>query len=303
MGSKAESIRMRTTKLIVTCVLLAFVSHAYAQLPVNDLYQYNYVSINPSFAGVYGQNVSLLGTLTIPERGGDRVTSGFAGFESYVSKISSGFGGSAAAVTRGFFTHSYLNAFGNYQLKVNDDSKVIFGLKITGYQGVLDFTEFIETDPSDPVIDVFPTTSTSDIRGGASILYKRNKFFAGLTADNIVRSRQTDDARAYDALAYRQFSFQSGADFDLGPRVTSVNSLYLFSEEDYKRFDINTSLLIKEKFIVGCSLEVNSDDWVLPKLNGGVNFKDIGRVLVVLYSKEADLERRFNGQLMLQVKI
>ena len=84
----------------------------------------------------------------------------------------------------------------------------------------------------------------------------------------------------------------------MGPRVTSINSIYAFSESDYQRFDVNGSFVINGKLIAGSSLEVNSDGWVLPNLKVGLNFKDRGRLLLVLYSRQAKRERKFKGQMM-----
>lgn len=274
-----------------------------AQELYSDLYQYNYSSINPAFVGTNGTRMTFWGTVFDPidnavphER-----NSAFMGFETRAKKISSGFGANVSAWRWTRFSSLSTNLLYNYYIPIGEESEVIIG----GMVGVFSFsydlsTFFTPIDQFDPLIPDGPSSSTA-MQVGLAALYKTKKWFAGLSAEN---RPHEDIVGATDfRLSSRPMQINSfaGLNAELG-RISTTHSLYAMKLPNYWRVDLNTSGVFLKWLIAGVSLQIEERD-IVPKANAGIKFKDVGQVVVMLYSQRRAVAKDFSGQLMLMFNL
>jgi len=112
-------------------MLLVIPSVGYCQVTALDLYQYNYTTISPAFAGVDGLKITGIGNL-VSFKGGGNNHSAFAGFEGKVKNVGGGFSYSGYHV--GPTTVYNFNVPVNYQFKLGETRKVVVGARLS-YQG------------------------------------------------------------------------------------------------------------------------------------------------------------------------
>lgn len=290
-------------RLLVNILFVFAIHCAFAQEPVSDLYQYNYATINPAFAGIDGQKITA--TPRMMSNNGKSIRSmGFVGYEGRIKN--SGFGVSGISTGIGPQTDSYLNAFYNYQWKLADGSKFVVAGKMSSYHLSIDFSKYNPIDPNDPLLDIGnPVKSQSHLLFGLGVLYKRDRFFVGLSTDNLVDARlKSDDIFKDQKLEMKKlFHYIAGMNFNLGANIRSTHSIYAYTLGNAWRVDLNNSITFGW-FIAGLSLE--SDDGnndILPKVNAGIKLKDKGQIVVGLYSQHGKLPSYTNAQMMLQFNL
>jgi type IX secretion system PorP/SprF family membrane protein len=270
-----------------------------AQLPINDLYQYQYSLINPAFVGVDGQKISFAARMLVTD-GLIHTTGAVAGYETQLKKVNSGLGFNLRAATLGPESSSFLNLSYNYQWKINEKSKLVFGLKASSYKYVMDYSRYVPIDPDDPLITGLGVGTSANLLAGAGILFRYDKFFAAISSDNILFSRSRGDVSFDSNLGKKLFHYTVGADVKINDRLSSSHSIYAASVGDVWRTDLNTSFTF-DWAILGASLETATGfERVYPKINCGVKLKDNGRILVILYSGVDNVPKDFSAQLAMQ---
>lgn len=283
--------------IVISIVLLAFVRYnAVAQYPANDLYQYNYTSMSPTFTGLEGTAVTFIGNKFHPKQSSGQ-DSGFIGIETTIDKINSGIGFTAMAEQTFITTSTFLNLNYNYQWKIGEDRKMVAGTRLGTYEIAIDYSVF--SGGGDPLLNP-GRGSLTNMMAGFRILYSGKKLFGGISADNVLRKGLHSDPgfRAFspDIL----FHYFIGTNIDFGENFSTTHSVYAYSIDNDRRVDLNNSVLIRKWIIAGLSIEFNGDP--VPKANVGVSIKDKAKILVMVYSSARDVEKEFSGQLLLQFR-
>lgn len=269
-----------------------------AQRPNNDLYPYNYTSVSPTFAGVDGLKVTAMGSVFAP--GGP--DAGFIGFEAPIKNINSGVGVNFSGSGLGPVKDRYVNLLYNYQWNIGQDGKMIVGAKLGVYKNTLDNSKYIPLDPNDPLLISAGKTSYLNPMAGVGALYKTERLFLGVLADNLVRDRTENMAYLNFNPANIIVSYFFGVNFILGEKVTTTHSVYSNANDGNVRTDLNNSVVFKKWLIAGVSFRVN-DDNISPSANAGVSIKEKFKIMIMLYSRTRDVDKDFSGQLMLQFSL
>lgn len=274
---------------------------AFGQFPVNDLYQYNYTSISPAFAGLDGQKITFIGS-TFQASKFPGPDSGFMGFETTIKKINSGVGFNAITEQSGPVSSTYLSLLYNYQWNIGDERTLVFGAKLGSYALGVNLSQYIPVDNNDPLLNSPGDASTTNLMAGAGVLYKGKRFFAGISADNLAHRKVYSDPYINFSPDNILFHYFLGTNVDLGKSFSTTHSIYSYTIENDWRADLNNAVIFRKWLIAGVSFQFD-DNGVMPKANAGVSIKDKAKVLVMLYSKERDVERKFSGQLLLQFSL
>jgi len=281
-----------------TAVLLSLAiipTWAVCQVRTIDLYQYNYASISPAFAGTDGTKITAMGNIFVPGYG-NGFYNVFAGFETKVKDFGIGFTGSR--IDDGWYSMQYVSTPVNYQWKLDDKRKLIFGARLSfeqvriGYQ-VPNANQAVE----DMAIDGW--IYRSGFNSGLALLYKEDKFYAGFSVDNVVHSK----LYSIPEITARQYNLIVGKNFHIDELLSSEHSVYaaIIRQLDW-RIDLNNSLIIGKSAILGVSVMINYE--VYTKVNAGWRFGKLGQAVVSLYSaSNAYPDKKFSGQLMLQFNL
>lgn len=273
------------------------------KFPGNDLYQYNYITVSPAFAGTDGQKISFFGSV-YAYKNTEYDGSGFVGYEARIDKFHSGVGFNLSNNTYVNRTFSDLNFMYNYQWNIAEERTLIFGAKLTSSQMVIDFSAITPLNPYDPLIDPVITANARQTLGGVGVLYKHRNVFAGFSIDNLVRGKaRLDNLYLVSGYDDRIYNLVLGRSSRVWKQSSLTQSVYVMNRDKYWRFDFNNSILINDRFIAGFSLAVNnsdSDNEYDPKVNAGIKVNDKAQFVISLYSEAYNAgNKKFSGQLMM----
>ncbi|HZY82316.1 MAG TPA: type IX secretion system membrane protein PorP/SprF [Cyclobacteriaceae bacterium] len=277
--------------------------HYRSDLVHNDLYHYNLTSVSPVFAGMKESKITFIGSVFDPHEG-DRQSAGFMSYEGKFDKLNSGFGVNVNVMQKergnsfDAATESYVNLLYNYQVKIGEDQKVVIGANVSSYQ-----YNYIPFNPFGPPYQISDYDSQWNIQLGGGVLYKAQRFFVGMSVDNIARKPVLDPI--VDTLVFKPtLHYFAGLNADFNEKLSSIHTLYLNWFNYSWRLDVNNSLVIKKRTILGISLRTSdTKNEIIPLINFGLQFKDNARAIMMLYSKERDVSKFFSGQLLLEFKI
>jgi len=235
--------------LLISLVMVATTQCVLAQFPLTDLYQYNYTSISPVFAGVDGQKITVMGTWCKACRGIGQPSGGFMGYETSIDRINSGIGVNASMTQLGPGKDIFINILYNYRLDLGNDQKLIFGTKFGIVRNSIDFTMYQPVDPNDPLLNAPTSASIMNPSLSLGVMYKRERFFVGLSVDNLLPKKEKFDAQGGETFGEYMLSIISGVDFKLGESLSSTHSVYVIRIGGYTRADLNNTVLIKDWII------------------------------------------------------
>ena len=295
---------MKLFAIILTAMLLAS-ANAVAQnsYSINDLYQYNYTTVSPALAGVDGEKMTFMGSVVAWKSGGTTGL-GFIGYETPIKKINSGIGFNLNTSQQTTNTVSNLNFLYNYQLELDDERKLVFGVRLGLNQFSMVRPQTLPPGIFDPDLLVYDGLAANTFMTTAGVLYKHKKFFASLSVDNLIR----DTYELHGFVVFRgfydkQYNLVIGRDFRIAEKLSSTHSAFIVKVDDFWRFDINNSFVFNNWLIAGASLEVNnsdSDNQIFPKANAGFNVKNKAKFIFSAYSEAYNTGgTKFRGQMMM----
>jgi type IX secretion system PorP/SprF family membrane protein len=272
----------------------------YGQGASFDLYQYNYLTINPAFAGTEGTKLTELDNVVFPVKNNPH--SFFVAAETRLQNVGVGLTGFRTSL--GAETIAEIAAPVNYQFKVNK-SKLVAGARLSYQLMTVDFSKITWLDQSDPLLNASSKDSRSIMNLGLGALYDAESFFAGISVDNLLGQEKANGNTIPPPPT--RYNVMLGKTFNGKGKFTSTHSIYATgthayytSVKDSWRVDLNNSIVFIDRWIAGVTLELDKGGDVLPKFNAGVNFANIAKVVVLLYSKKGDIQYKgFNGQLAL----
>ena len=258
---------------IISFLTLAFITGTKPanaqQLPLYSEYMFNILEINPAYAGfrnsiqftssfrkqfngIKSSPQTAIGSFDMPV-GDTRVGVGVRIFDDRFS------------VTKTFGLQSAYS----YHIETGESSKLYMGLQAGVLKYKASLTDLIISDGGDPNFQDDQTTFVANF--GAGLFFSTEKFYAGLSAPNFIRTNLRSSNIAVTTNDVKQnmhFFFNSGVllymndDFVLRPStlIRGVEGLPL-------QFDISGTVFFREMIAVGLTYRTNS------AIAGLLNFK------------------------------
>ncbi len=243
------------TRFLTLLLLLLGAGAAYAQQDAQQSqYMFNGIYINPAYAG-YKENLNLHAYYRSQWTGIEGAPRSMSlAVDAIANNGNVGLAFQVASDKLG--AQEYLSAYANYayRLRMNEDgsSRLAFGLGLgvlqLGMNGSL-------LNPNDPEPDMFTGTQSTilpDARLG--VYYSDNKFYAGLSADNLIATHIDVRNKGYIAQPKPHYYLTGGMLLNLTDDVHLKPSFLLKDDRGGPTsLDINAFLLFGEKIWLGGS--------------------------------------------------
>ncbi len=296
---------MKLKKNLLTSLLLTtmFWVTSYAQQDAQyTQYMYNTMSVNPAYAGSRGQFSAAvlyrdqwLGLDGAP-------TTQTLNLHSPIRESKVGYGLSIVndEIGNGVVQETYFDAAVSYTIDVSKEGKLSFGLKAGGHLFNLDLEGLQErTDPNEQEnLNLDNIENRFSPNFGLGIYYHTNKFYAGLSAPNLLETEHFDGSggnAGVNFLSKERINFYliTGYVFDLNsnlkfkpailskmvsgaPLQLDFSGTFLFNDKfslgAAYRWDAAVSALagfqISDQFMIGLAYDKETTDFV------GTEFKD-----------------------------
>lgn len=244
-------------KGFVIVLLLALVQFGYGQQrPIQSLYMFDPLLINPAYAGtqvqlsataIYrNQWVNLEGA---PKTFTATVHSGFL-------KSKMGLGIILGSDEIG--VHSDVSAYGVYSYKIMLDRTTSLTFGIQGGFNYLesDWNRLNLKNLGDP--NLTGTTSKFNPNVGAGVYLRKKKWYLGLSVPYIINNKVVDMNVNTTATQHRYYYLHGGASMSISPNVMFVPSGLLRIQEDAPfSFDLNGTFVLYKTVGLGASYRLN----------------------------------------------
>ncbi|BDW91514.1 MULTISPECIES: type IX secretion system membrane protein PorP/SprF [Flavobacteriaceae] len=222
-------------------------------------YMYNTLSVNPAYAGSRGQ-LSFAGLYRSQWVGLDGAPETFTlNLHSPIRNSRLGYGISIVNdnIGDGVVQETYLDAVVSYTIDVSMDAKLSFGLKAGGNMLSLDFNGLRNFDQE--VVNQNNIDNRFTPNFGLGIYYHTDKFYAGVSAPNVLESEYFDNDNSDDGINFLSaermniylitgYVFDLGADLQFKPALLTkaVGGAPL-------QVDLSASFLFANKFSFGAA--------------------------------------------------
>lgn len=222
-------------------------------------YMYNTLSVNPAYAGSRGQ-LSFAGLYRSQWVGLDGAPETFTlNLHSPIRNSRLGYGVSIVNdnIGDGVVQETYLDAVISYTIDVSMDAKLSFGLKAGGNMLNLDFNGLRNFDQE--VVNQNNIDNKFTPNFGLGIYYHTDKFYAGVSAPNVLESEYFDNDNSDDGVNFLSaermniylitgYVFDIGADLQFKPALLTkaVSGAPL-------QVDLSASFLFANKFSFGAA--------------------------------------------------
>ena len=222
-------------------------------------YMYNTLSVNPAYAGSRGQ-LSFAGLYRSQWVGLDGAPETFTlNLHSPIQNSRLGYGISIVNdnIGDGVVQETYLDAVISYTIDVSMDAKLSFGLKAGGNMLSLDFNGLRNFDLE--VVNQNNIDNRFTPNFGLGIYYHTDKFYAGVSAPNVLESEYFDNDNSDDGVHFLSadrmdiylitgYVFDIGADLQFKPALLTkaVGGAPL-------QVDLSASFLFANKFSFGAA--------------------------------------------------
>ncbi len=222
-------------------------------------YMYNTLSVNPAYAGSRGQ-LSFAGLYRSQWVGLDGAPETFTlNLHSPIQNSRLGYGISIVNdnIGDGVVQETYLDAVISYTIDVSMDAKLSFGLKAGGNMLSLDFNGLRNFDQE--VVNQNNIDNRFTPNFGLGIYYHTDKFYAGVSAPNVLESEYFDNDNSDNGVNFLSadrmniylitgYVFDIGADLQFKPALLTkaVGGAPL-------QVDLSASFLFANKFSFGAA--------------------------------------------------
>ncbi len=245
-----------TTLLFIGIVSIGAMAQQDAQY---TQYMYNTLSVNPAYAGSRGQ-LSFAGLYRSQWVGLDGAPETFTlNLHSPIQNSRLGYGISIVNdnIGNGVVQETYLDAVVSYTIDVSMDAKLSFGLKAGGNMLSLDFNGLRNFDQE--VVNQNNIDNRFTPNFGLGIYYHTDKFYAGVSAPNVLESEYFDNDNSDNGVNFLSaermniylitgYVFDIGADLQFKPALLTkaVGGAPL-------QVDLSASFLFANKFSFGAA--------------------------------------------------
>jgi type IX secretion system PorP/SprF family membrane protein len=222
-------------------------------------YMYNTLSVNPAYAGSRGQ-LSFAGLYRSQWVGLDGAPETFTlNLHSPIRNSRLGYGISIVNdnIGDGVVQETYLDAVVSYTIDVSMDAKLSFGLKAGGNMLSLDFNGLRNFDQE--VVNQNNIDNKFTPNFGLGIYYHTDKFYAGVSAPNVLESEYFDNEDSGEGVNFlsadrMNIYLITGYVFDIGPDLQFKPALLTKAVSGAPlQVDLSASFLFAEKFSFGAA--------------------------------------------------
>lgn len=247
---------MRRLLLIVGGLVLASGSAIGQQRPLQSLYMFDPLLINPAYAGtqvqlsataIYrNQWVNLEGA---PKTFTTTIHSGFL-------KSKMGLGVILGSDQIG--VHSDVNVYGVYSYKIQLNRELSLSMGIQGGFNYLesDYNKLTLKNQGDP--NLTGTTSRFNPNVGAGVFLRHKRFYLGLSSPYMIENKVVDIGTNTIVTQHRYYYVHAGISRNLGPNVMFVPSALLRIQDSAPfSFDINGTFVFYRAVSLGVSYRLN----------------------------------------------
>lgn len=223
-------------------------------------YMYNTLSVNPAYAGSRGQ-LTFAGLYRSQWVGLDGAPETFTiNLHSPIRNSRLGYGISIVNdnIGDGVVQETYLDAVVSYTIDVSRDAKLSFGFKAGGNMLSLDYNGLRNFDQE--VVDQENIDNRFSPNFGLGIYYHTDKFYAGVSAPNILETEYFDnsggDSNSINFLAAERINFYliTGYVFDLNGNLKFKPALLTKAVGGAPlQVDVSASFLFNDRFSFGAA--------------------------------------------------
>lgn len=256
------------------------------QLPLYSQYMFNTLEINPAYAG-FKESMQFT-TIFRKQFNGikDAPQTAMLSFDMPIGTTKLGVGlklvDDKVSVTRTTGAQGSMS----YHIE-GDNSRLSFGLQIGALNYKANMTNLNVTDQGDPIFGTDVNTLVANF--GTGIFYNTDKYYAGVSVPNIVRThlRETNIALdAYDVKQNPHFYINAGMLIDLNDNFILKPSFLLRGVQGIPlNYDINANVFFRDLLSMGISYRSHSavvglmDVRVIPELRLGYAYDyNVGRL-------------------------
>ncbi len=250
-------INIRLFVLIFIFIVSEFDSHAQME-SLSTQYMQSQLLFNPAYAGTHN-SLALYTSARhqwIGINGAPRVYQ--FNIHAPLNKSKVALGASLKHYSAGPVQQDELNFIYGYVIRIN--SGLLLSLGVNG--GVNYFnvssSDLVLTDVDDPLASFGNVNQVKPVVGSGTFLYSRD-FYVGFSVPHIlnVKYKNKESSTIY-TLINRHYYFTAGYTFDLAKKTYLKSSfLYRFTQGNTNLLDINSEIVIKEKFYTGISYRLN----------------------------------------------
>lgn len=223
-------------------------------------YMFNTITVNPAYAGSRGQfsAAALYRAQWVGLEGSPETFT--LNLHSPIRNSNLGYGVSVVKddIGDGVVSETYLDAVISYTVDVSLDGKLSFGLKAGGNLLNLDFNGLRNFDAEPVNVDNIENRFSPNV--GVGIYYHTSKFYAGLSAPNLLRTQHFDNSQtnagSVQFLSQERINFYliTGYVFDIGGNNKFKPALLTKAVGGAPlQIDLSTSFLFNDKFSVGAA--------------------------------------------------
>ncbi|WP_127020095.1 type IX secretion system membrane protein PorP/SprF [Flagellimonas beolgyonensis] len=222
-------------------------------------YMYNTLSVNPAYAGSRGQ-LTFAGLYRSQWVGLDGAPETFTlNLHSPIRNSRLGYGVSIVNdnIGDGVVQETYLDAVMSYTIDVSMDAKLSFGLKVGGNMLSLDFNKLRNFDQE--VVAQNNIDNRFNPNFGLGVYYHTDKFYAGLSAPNVLESEYFDNDNSDGSVNFLSaerinFYLITGYVFDVSPDLKFKPALLTKAVSGAPlQLDLSASFLFADKFSFGAA--------------------------------------------------
>ncbi|MRI01968.1 type IX secretion system membrane protein PorP/SprF [Kriegella sp. EG-1] len=242
--------------IIITVVLITSVWGIHAQQDAQyTQYMYNTVAVNPAYAGSRGvlsinalhrsQWVGLDGapttqTLNVNTPIGRRVGVGLSIVNDRIGN--------------GTNQDTYFDAVFSYTIPTSETGKLSFGLKAGGHSLNLDFNQLKNYNNEASSLGISDIDKKFSPNFGAGIYYHTDRFYAGLSVPNFLKTEHFDTSSTSIAQERMNLYLITGYVFDLNQNLKFKPAALLKAVNGAPlQIDLSANFMFNEKFILGAA--------------------------------------------------
>lgn len=272
---------------VLISVLATGVKQVHAQqLPLYSQYMFNTLEINPAYAG-FKQSMQFT-TIFRKQFNGirDAPQTALVSFDMPIGDTKLAFG--VKLVDDKISVTKTMGAQGSLSYRIEgDNSDLAFGLQMGALNYSANLTELNVTDPGDPIFAQNVNTLVANF--GTGVFYNTDKFYAGLSIPNLVRTHLRETNIALDQYSVKQNAhmyLNAGMLIDLNDNFILKPSFLIRGVKGIPlNYDINANVFFRDLASVGLSYRSHSavvglmDVRVLPQLRLGYAYDhNVGRL-------------------------
>ncbi|AZQ57573.1 type IX secretion system membrane protein PorP/SprF [Maribacter sp. MJ134] len=254
-------MNIRNKFTIVTLLSFVFIGLVNAQQDAQyTQYMFNTMSVNPAYAGSRGQ-LSIAALYRAQWVGLDGApTSQTLNLHSPIRNSKLGYGVSIVndEIGDGVVQETYFDGIISYTIDVSREGKLSFGLKAGGNLLNLDFNKLRNFDAEPVNSDNIENRFSPNV--GLGLYYHSNKFYAGLSAPNLLQTEHFDnsqrDANTVQFLSKERINFYliTGYVFDLNGNLKFKPALLTKMVGGAPlQVDFSANFMFNEKFTFGAA--------------------------------------------------